>query len=84
MIYSCVPFLSIPKGTPIRPMAWAMFTFLVAALNFVFGVTSALIGYKSSKKWVIITGLIMNVAPFLLSSFLLHGMALIIGFELEP
>lgn len=83
VVFYSTQFLSIPRGTPIRPMAWAAFMFFIAFFSLVFGLPSSVYSFKKNPKWVGITGLALSLAPFPLSSALLNGIAAICGLMIE-
>ena len=79
-----IPFFAVPHGSGIRPMAWAAFMFMIAFWALVVGLPSSIISFRSCSRRVSIVSLILSLSPLPLAVLLLHSIATICGFELEP
>ncbi|MGC3989886.1 MAG: hypothetical protein QM796_09460 [Chthoniobacteraceae bacterium] len=79
-----LPFLAVPRGTPIRPMGWAVFSLLLALGLTVFGVihVSLQLRTKQSRAFCAV-GYFLSILPIPIVMSSLQLMAAIKGFELE-
>ena len=84
VIVFCIPFLAVAGGSGIRPMGWAALMCMIAFWAFVVGVPSSLISFRSCGRRLSILSLLLSITPLPLSMILLHSLAAICGFELEP
>jgi len=80
-----VPFLQVPPGSRIRPMAWAAYT-LTSALALMTLSIIQNIGLirKGKNEFICAISLFLSVAIIVVPSFSLHTVARIQGFELAP
>lgn len=84
LVLSCLPFFAIPRGTGIRPMSWAMLVAFIAVCTLAVGLPSALISFRSSRRRVSITALVLSITPWPLAVLLLRAIAAVCGLEIEP
>ena len=71
--------LTLPAGTSVRPMGWAVLAFGVALVSFPVGIVTALCDAAAGKSRLAILGFVLCSVPFLSASFLLHGLAFLKG-----
>jgi hypothetical protein len=80
-----IQFFFVPAGSEIRPMGWAGFMFLIAAVAFVLGLPLGIIAtIREKPKFLGIIGIVMSFTASFFSTFLLHFAERLKGFVLEP
>jgi hypothetical protein len=79
------PFLSVPAGQSIRPMAWAMSVFIGALVLTVYSFVTTISAFKKRGNRVVCTlALLFSVTIIVLPTLSLHTVAKIKGFTLAP
>lgn len=79
------PFLSIPKGTWIRPMGWAGLTMLAAFLLMIFSLSKSIAALRRyPSKTVPVVAILFSLVILVTPSYALHTIAYIKGLHLSP
>jgi len=80
-----LPFLMVPRGTPIRPIGWAFYVLLSALALTILSVGMTISHFKKKRnKTVCALGILFSIALMVIPSFSLGTVARIKGLILEP
>lgn len=80
-----LPFLSIPTGTHIRPMGWAMSVTISSLILMVIGITRSVVSFRSGQnKSACSLSLLVSIAFLIVPSVSLHIVASVKGLILSP
>ena len=79
------PFLGVPSGTPIRPMAWAVFTGFSALVLMAGSVSASIAAFRRGKNMCACTfAIVLSIVMLVVPSLSLRGVASLKGLYLEP
>jgi hypothetical protein len=80
-----LPFVTVPGGTSIRPMAWAAYVLAGALGLAVVSVVRTISAFRrGANKLVCFAALLLSLATVAMPTLSLHGIAIIKGFSLAP
>lgn len=79
-----VPFYWVPKGTSVRPTAWAFYVFCIAIAAVAALVINTPIFNKHRPQWWVWVTIIASVTPLPLSLGILYSAVALGGLLLEP
>ncbi len=71
--------LSLPAGTSVRPMGWAMLAVVVTLFSFPVGIVTALCDAAVGKRRLAVLGFALCSMPFFSASIFLHVLAFLKG-----
>jgi hypothetical protein len=79
-----LPFYWVPEGTPIRPMAWAFWVFIIAAAAIVSIIVAIPLLRKNQGRWWVWLAILLSVTPYPLGVSMLHHASHLRHLFLEP
>jgi hypothetical protein len=80
-----LPFVTVPPGTSIRPMAWAAYVLAGALGLAVVSVVRTISEFRrGANKLVCFAALLLSLATVAMPTLSLHAIAIIKGFSLSP
>ena len=85
LVSQALPFLSIPTGTHIRPMGWAMSVMMSSLTLMVIGITRSVVSFRRGQnKTACSLSLLVSIALLIVPSISLHVVASVKGLILSP